>query len=203
MNFRLTHIVPTSIELVGGFFATLVIVLLANSQRLLNYYGLHSSDVVIKTSASSALNDTLKAIDSFSLTNTFVSFLIWALVGVLCFGILEALGSAYEEFRLEQEVSSQRYIHPSTFTRVKFWRGVFINTWSLAFGLIVLGAYSMLLLLAIIPLGLAYSRVFLLDVSLANTVYFAAGLLIIFFGLLLLNVVVRFLLHRRRIFDLG
>src|SRR6476661_526754 len=100
MKSRLNILVPSRVEYIGAFFLTLVIVLLANSQRLLNYYGLHYSDVVIKSSAGQAVRDALRVLDTFSLTNTVVLFLIWAIVGVLCFGILEALGSAYREFKL-------------------------------------------------------------------------------------------------------
>lgn len=203
MNFRSKYITPSPIELFGAFFLAIAIVLLANTQRLLNYYGLYSSDVVIRTSAGSAVRDALTVLDTFSFTNTVVLFLIWAAVGVLCFGLLEALGNAFREFKLEQDVSSRKYIHPSTFTRVSFWRGVVVNAWAAAICLGILVGYSLLLLLFVIPLGLAYSRIFLLDISLNTALYFVVGILIIFAGLVLLNIAVRFMLHRRTVFNLS
>ncbi len=203
MNLRLKYLAPNAFELIGSFCITVVIVLLANSNRLLNYYGLHSSNEVIKTSAGGAINQALTVIDSISFTDTVVTFLIWAGVGVLCFATIEALGNAYQEFKLEQQVSSWRYIHPLTFTRIKFWRGVFLNTWTLAFSLALLGVVSVLFALFVVPLGLAYSRVFLLDISLANTLNIVLGLVVIYFGLVVLNIVVRCMLHRRRIFGLN
>ncbi|MBC7581970.1 hypothetical protein H7097_03845 [Aeromicrobium sp.] len=203
MKIQFKQLAPQPLELFSGLFLTFTVILLANSKRLLNYYGLEGSDQVINTNASNTLSEGLRAIDSFTATNGVVTFLIWAVVGVFCFGIVEALGNGYRELRLERQVSSARYVHPVAFTKTGFWRGVLLNSFSLIVGLLLLAATSLLLLIFIIPLGLAYSRVFLFNVSLTTAVDISIGVAIVFVGLLLLNVMIRFMLHRRQIISLN
>lgn len=203
MKLHLKQLLPTSYELIGGGFLTIVIILLANSKQLLSYYGLQSSDQIIKSSAGQTLNSALRTIDSLSATDGIVTFLIWALVGVVCFGIVEGIARALSELKFENELSSGRYIHPATFTKVKFWRGVLLDTIALAFGVAVLLVGVFAFVLFFLPISLAYSRVFLFNVSLQNTLYMLLGFVVAFAGWLVLTVAVRFLLHRHRILSLS
>lgn len=199
MKFNLRQLLPTSYELIGGFFLTIAIIFFANSKQLLNYYGLQSSDNLIKSSAGHVATDFLKSLDSLSATDGVVTFLIWAVVGIICFGIVEAIARAYSELKFENDLSSRQYVHPATFTKLKFWRGVLVDSLSLGFGLIVLLVSVLVLTLFLIPLGLAYSRVFLFDVSVANALYMLLGIAVTLAGWVLLDISVRYLLHRHRI----
>lgn len=203
MKLHLKQLLPSSYELIGGFFLTLTIIIMANSKQLLNYYGLQSSDHLIKSSAGNAFSNALKTLDSLSATDGVVTFLIWAVVGIVCFGIVEAVGRTYSEIKLENDISSRQYIHPATFTKLKFWRGVILDSVTFAFGLAVLLVGVLVFSLFLIPLGLAYSRVFLFDVTVTNALYMLIGLVVTFAGWIVLDVAVRFLLHRHRIISLG
>lgn len=203
MKQRLRHLLPAPTELTGGIFLTVVILLLANTKRLLNFYGLHSSDELIKSSAGNVLSQALKTIDSFSATNGVVTFLIWAVVGVLCFGIVEALGHAYQEIKLQKQVSSKNYVHPASFNSGKFWQGIVLEACTLAGGLILLGVTCLAFMVFVVPLGLAYSRVFLFGISAQNALYMLLGMVVVLFGLLVVDSAVRCLLYRRRIFGLS
>lgn len=199
MKLQLKRLLPSPIEIFASVFLTLVIVLLANSRQLLNYYGLQSSDELIKSNAGNAVSQALRAVDSLSATDGVVTFLIWAVVGVICFGIVEAIGRAYREIEFENELSSRRYIHPATFTKAKFWEGVMLDSITLALALAIFMAVGFVLLLFVIPIGLVYSRVFLFNPSLLNALYMLLGLAVVFVGLVALNVAGRFLLFRRRL----
>jgi hypothetical protein len=175
------------------------IVLLANAKQLLSYYGLQSSDQVIKTSAGNVVSDALRTLDSFDATSNVVTFLIWAAVGAVCFVLVETLGDAYQQFQLERQVGSNKFIHPRNFSQPKFWWGIIIDTISLLFGVTLLAAAVMLFMLILLPYGLAYGRVFLFDFSLVNTLYVILGLAVVTLGLLLIDITVRFLLYRRKL----
>jgi hypothetical protein len=203
MKLNLKQLLPTSYELIAGFLLTITIIILANTKQLLSYYGLQSSDNLIKSSAGHAVSDALKAIDSLSATDGVVTFLIWAVVGILCFGIVEAIGRAYSELKFENDLSSGQYVHPATFTKLKFWRGVFVDSIALGLGLAVLLVDILAFTLFLIPLGLAYSRVFLFDISVVNGLYMLLGLVVTFVGWVALDIAVRFLLHRHRIVSLS
>ncbi|MGH7240802.1 MAG: hypothetical protein ACREGB_00720 [Candidatus Saccharimonadales bacterium] len=199
MKDRLKKLIPTSAELIGAFFASIAIIFAANSKQLLNYYGLQSSNQIVQSSSGKVMGDALRSLDSLSATASIVTFLIWAGVGILCFGIVEGMGHAYSELKLENDISSGRYIRPATFTKLKFWRGVVVDSVALAIGLAILVVTSLLLGVFLLPLGLAYSRVFLFDGSLAHAIYIVLAVALVFVGLVLVDIAVRFLLHRRRI----
>jgi hypothetical protein len=199
MKTRLGKIFPTLQEVILAAVLSAIIMLLANSRQLLSYYGLQASDEVIKTSAGNVFSDALKQLDSFSATSSVVTFLIWAVVGIICFALVESLSGAYQELRLERQISSNRYVHPTNFSTTTFWRGVFVNAFSLLIGLVLLAVVTILFMLIVLPSGLAYSRSFLFEPNLANAVYLLVGLAVMSVGLLLIDIVVRYLLNRRRI----
>jgi hypothetical protein len=199
MKINLKYIVPTKEEVATAGVISLFIVLLSNSKRLLSYYGLQSTDEVIKTNAGNAVTGGLQVLDSFSLTNSVVTFLIWAVVGIICFALVESLAGAYGELKLERQITSNRYIHPTNFSNGKFWRGVFYNTLSLFFGLTLLAVATMFFMLVILPSGLAYSRSFLFLPSAQNALYLLIGLMVLSVGLLLIDIAIRFMLNRRRL----
>lgn len=199
MKDKLKLLVPSSFELIGGLFVSIAVIFAANSRQLLSYYGLQSSNQLIQSNTGKVVHDALGAIDSLSATDGIVTFLIWAAVGVICFGFVEGLGHAYHELKLESDIAKGTYIHPATFTKAKFWRGVIVDSVSLAFGLLFLLIVCLFLGLFLLPLAMAYSRVFLFDTSAAHVVYILLAVVLIGAGLLLVDVAVRFLLHRRRV----
>lgn len=199
MKLHLKYLIPSVYEVVAVSFLTLLMVVLANSRQLLSYYGLQSSNQVLQSSASEATSRALSTLDSFSATDGIVTFLIWAAVGVVCYSIVMGLVRAYNEFEYEEKLSSNRYVHPSTFTKAKFWKGVLGDFIGTAVGLAVLAVAVYALMLMVLPVGLAYSRVFLFDVTIVNAAYFLLGLAIVFVGLLVVNICARALLQRHRL----
>lgn len=199
MNIHLKYLIPSVFEVIAVAFAAIVIVLLANSRQLLSYYDLQSSNQLIKSSAGGAMSQGLSRLDNFTWTGPVVTFLIWAGVGVICFSIAQGLVRAYQEFEFEEELSSNRYIHPSTFTKAGFWKGVAKDFAGTTVSLLLVAASVICFLLLVLPVGMAYSRVFLFGVSVSNFLYIVLGLTVIFAGLVVIDVLMRLLLQRRRL----
>jgi hypothetical protein len=202
MKIKTESLEPSALEIATAASLALGVVLLANTRQLLAYYNLESSDQFVRNSAGNVVEAALKAIDSLRATNGVVTFLIWAVVGVVCFGIVEAIASAIAEFRLESELSTRRYVHPAAFTKVKFWRGILFNSLTLFIGMILLATVILEFVVFVLPLGLVYSRPFLYNFTLSSLLDILLGVILIFVGLLIVNVCIRFLLWRRRVFSL-
>lgn len=199
MKLHLKYLVPSVFEVVGAGFVTVVLVLVANSHQLLNYYGLQSSDQVLRTSATGAVSSALDKLDGLTATASVVTFVIWAVVGMVCFSIVQSIGQTISELEFEEQLSSRRYIHPATFTKAHFWKGVVQDFVGLAASFALLAAAVSAFVLFVLPVGLAYSRLFLFTINLVNAGYFVIGLAVMFVGLLAVDICIRLLLQRRRI----
>jgi hypothetical protein len=202
MKINTRPLAPSAIEYAATASLAVGVVLLANTRQLLGYYNLETSNQVVKNSASNVVESALKSIDSLSATSGVITFLIWAAVGIVCFGIVEAFAGAVHEIRLESELSTQRYVHPATFSKAAFWQGVLRNILTLLLGLALLTAVSLEFALFLLPLGLAYSRPFLFNFTFTSLLDILLGIILIFLGLLVLDACMRLLLWRRRVFSL-
>lgn len=200
MNIKTKSSEPSKYEYIGLAFAALTLVMLANTRQLLSYYGLQASDQLVQSSATEATNRGLGSLDSLSATTNVVTFLIWAAVGVVCFAIVESIFAAFRELRLETELSSSRYVHPASFTKLKFWQGVARDAITFVISFLLLASSVFGFLLFILPLGFSYCRPLLFSTSLSNIAFFFIGLAIIYVSLLVIDVCIRLLLHRRKIF---
>jgi len=199
MTNKYARLLPGTFELVSLIFLTVLVVILGNSRQLLDYYGLSTTNTVLRQSAGDAITRGLSRLDSFSLTSTVVTFLIWAAVGLLCFSIAQAIARGYHEFQREEELSSNRYVHPSTFTRRDFWRHVAGNFGLLVVGLLLLAIVLYLFFGYIMPIGLTYAQLFLQGVSIIHAGYFLLGLAVIYVGLVAIDLSFRFLTQRHRL----
>ncbi len=202
MKTNTKRLVPSVLEYAVIALLTIGGVVLANSRQLLGYYGLSSSDQVVKSSTSGVVEGALKNIDSLSATSGVVTFAIWAVVGIVCFGIVEALAAGVNELRLEGELTTGRYVHPATFTKAKFWRGVLTNAVTLVIGLGLLAVTVIGFMLFVFPLGLAYSRPFLYNFTLIGLLDLVLGLVLIFVSLMIIDIAIRLLVWRRQVFSL-
>lgn len=190
---------PNALDLVAILFLSILLIILGNSHQLLSYYGLDSSTQLIQSSVGSVLNVGLGHLDSFKFTDTVVTFLIWAAVGVLCFSIVQALASVYHEVELDTELSSKRYIHPSTFTKASFWRHVITNFAILGLALLVTALALFALKAFILPIAFTYSRTFLIGLSIGSIGNLLIGLAMIYIWLTVLDVCFRVIFYHRQI----
>jgi len=199
LRFRLQRIVPSLYEIVGLLFLAIALLIVGNSQALLKYYGLNSSQQVIQQSTHTILSHGLGKIDSFSATDRVVTFAIWAFVGILCFSIVQAIGGMYHQFKEDEALSSNQYVHPSTFTRGKFWRSVFFDFSTLVLGLVALGLLVYGFFGFVVPTALDFSRQLMSGIGLESIEKLLLAGVIVYVWLLLIDVCLRLVGNRHRI----
>ncbi|HET6925162.1 MAG TPA: hypothetical protein VFH39_05000 [Candidatus Saccharimonadales bacterium] len=186
-------------EYVGLLFVALMILLLGNTQQLLEYYGFDTSGQVIKQGAHQAIASGLSKLDGLSFTDRVVTFVVWALIGVVCFSLVQLIGRVYHDFEEEEKVSSNRYVHPSTFRRADFWKQVALDfiVATISLGLLVAGV--VLLFAYVLPVALSYSESFLTHASLSHFINFLVGFFMVYVWSLVLAVIFKYYLHRHRL----
>ncbi len=198
MVSRIAHFKPSIFEFVGLSFVGFFVMILSNSQQLLQYYGLTSSGQLVKNGVGGAVSHGLGKLDNFSITASAVTFAIWAVVGMLCFSIVRALARVYQEVELDAELSSNRYIHPSTFKRGDFWRQVTEDFALLLISLLIFGAVLVVFVSVVLPASIAYGRDFLSDVSIIRLGDFLLGLVLLYVGLIVVDIALRLVLFHRQ-----
>ena len=198
-KLHLNTLVPSPWEVVACGVVGLTISLLGNSKLLISHYGLASSATTLSNHADTTLTNGLSKLDSYQATTTIVSFMVWAMIGLLTLSILQAIARLSQEVSYENNVSSNTYVHPSGFKRTSFWRqvllqsiGTFASVALLVAGIILFGLY-------VLPLGLIYVRVFLLEFSASNFLYGLLGYLLLLAGLLALDILARIVRWRYKI----
>jgi len=195
----LSKILPSVFDLVAIIFLAILTIILGNSHQLLSYYGFDSSSQVIKVGAGTAVNHGLTHLDTFKFTDTVVTFLIWALVGVFCFSMVRALATAYQEVKFEKQFSTNAYVHPSTFTKGKFWRQVATDFALLVLALVVTALSLYALVAFILPTAFAYTRTFLIGFALKESFSLLVGFGIIYVWFCWLDICARILVFHRKL----
>lgn len=197
INFH--RIIPTTAEFIGLLLLTVLVVFLGSTKTLINYYGLSSTDQLIQQSTSAAVSNGLSKLDAFSITDRLVTFLVWAGVGVLCFNIVQGISRLYHQLEEEEQVSSNRYIHPKTFARSAFWRGVAIDFIGTVSCLALLAAALYCLVGYVLPVSLTYTQTFLTGPSLAHAGQFAIGFFMLYGWIVVLTIAFKLLINRHRL----
>jgi hypothetical protein len=198
-NQKVLKVLPTSFELVALILLDIMIVLLGNSHALLTYFGLQSSNAVLQEGAGAAVTRSLAHLDSLSLTDQVVTFMIWAGVGIFCYSVVQSIAKVYHEVEFDRELSSSHYVHPATFTKAKFWKQVIIDFAVLMLTVLVVALMVYILLAYVLPVTLAYCRAFMAGVSLISIVDIVIGLALMYVWLLFLNICLRIVVHHRQL----
>jgi len=196
---KLQRIIPTWFEAIGLFVLVVLFVLVGSTPQLLEYYGLNNANQVIKQGAGHAITTGLGRLDGLSFTASAVTFLVWAVVGILCFAIVQALSRVYQEVKEENQVSSSRYIHPNTFARATFWRQVALDFVSIFLSLAILIAGFYLLFAFVLPAALAYTQELLTGNGFQHLGGFVLGFCILYGWVLVLAAILKFVINRHRL----
>jgi|GEM_PF-1728028 len=200
MKIHYDRFLPLPYELLILLFVDVLLLILGNARRMIDYYGLHNSDTLIRSGASTVVTGGLSKIDSFSFTDPVVTFGMWALIGIFCFSAVQGIVRIYREVEDDKELSSSDYVHPDNFARGSFWERVlldfataFVSMLLIVAGLIVLWAF-------VLPTSLEHARAFLLDVSFVHLVDLVLGLVIMYAWLVIFFVLVKAFVNRHRLF---
>lgn len=198
-TIKIDRILPTLFEAAGMFVVASAILIIGNTKSLLDYYSLGSLNEVLQNSAGQAVRSGLDKVDSYSFTYSLVTFLVWAIIGVVCFSIAQVAISVYNELRQEEQVSSNAYIHPRSFRRSLFWKQVLTDLVLSAVGMFGLLGGLFLLLLYVLPISLTYTRSFLVGFEIMRAPWFLIGFFMLYLWMLILTTVLKLTLNRHRL----
>src|SRR4051812_34064801 len=98
MKINFGKLVPGKAELLFCVFLAVSIGLLSNTKLLLDTQGLGSTVTTISESAGQTIGQSLAKLDTYQLTNTVVTFAVWALIGLLTLSIIQGFGHVLYEF---------------------------------------------------------------------------------------------------------
>jgi hypothetical protein len=192
----------STIELAAcGFFAVLLS-LAANSAYVLHYYGISEATGVIGSSIGNLVNTGLVRLDSYQLTPTIVTFSVWALVGLFVLSVVHAVARVFGEIAYQHDLTTNHYVHPANFNRRKFLVSTLQNLLASFVAFCAAIALFTLFFLYVLPIGIVYTRVLLLDPSLINALYGLLGVAVLAVGLAFLVFAVRLVAWRLHVIGL-
>jgi len=192
-------IIPTTFELWCVACCAAALLLAGNAKLLLEHYNLISSSTVVGQELSDRFTSGLGVLDSFSLTPGLVTFTVWGAIGLIVFSLAQAVLRASNALHYERDLGSNRYVHPESFSRERYWQRVAQDSLA-SFGLLCLLAVAGgFYLLCIVPVSFFYLQGFLLHLSLSRLMNALLGIFTAFAGTLGLYIILKLVLwHHRR-----
>ncbi len=199
MKIHIGRLVPTKTELLFCAFLTAVIALLSNSSLLLSTLGLTSAAASIRSGASETISEGLTKLDSYELTNTIVTFAVWALIGLFTLSIIQAVGHVIYEFNEENRLSSNAYVHPKNFSRKGFWHEVFMTTLGTFLVAVIAVGYIFIFCIYLLPISALYIGAYISNFQTSELPYALLGLAILFVSIVGLNICARLIRFRHQL----
>lgn len=196
---RYDRILPSPFALLSIVPLTVLLVAVLDLQSVINYYRLDRSSQIVHQTAGAAVTGGLSHLDHLKATNTIVTFLIWGIVGIFCFSLVQMVPRVYREFQMSKQLSSDAYLHPATFVRATFLRSVILDFVGLAVCLLGLAVLIGIFLTVALPLGLQQTRLFLLGFSWPHLPNLLYGLVIVYIWLVVCWAWLKLIWNRRRL----
>jgi len=105
----------------------------------------------------------------------------------------------YHEVEFDKELSSNQYVHPTSFTKLHFWKQVIIEFTVLFIALLVtvLAVYGFVAY--IVPTAVDYSRTFLIGLSVGNIGNLLIGVAIMYVWLVFIALCLHIVLRYREL----
>ena len=176
MKQKLLVALPSSLETWGVAFFSVVIAVLGNTHDLLQRYGLISSSRIVHDQLGKGVSQGLHTLDSFAVTQNATTFIVWGLVGLVTFSIIQTIWHTSQRVQYEEAVSSNAYIHPQNFTRRAYWRSIVTDLClTIAFSALVFVVAVVHVLFAF-PFATHHVGHFLLQISISNIPDLLTGL---------------------------
>lgn len=204
MRLHLGSVTPTHQDIVRSSVFALCLIALANLYQGINYYIFKPAGKPAPASTHDLLVTLLSRTDTYQPTETLVTFLFWALIGLGLLAILQ--GCLHTGRRLSHLKRISDHAKRARQSRLRLYATVgkqlFLTTLSsfmaLTAALFIFAFFG----LCIVPVGVLYTRVFLFSPTPFNLVYGLMGLCLTFIGLMLATVAVRLVAARRRLIRL-
>lgn len=201
MSIKFNRILPNTFQSVAVFILAIFVIVLGNTKQILHYYGLNSSTQVIHNTTSSAITSGLGRLDNFQATAGLVTFGIWAVIGLFCFSIVQMIVRVYRGLEEDEALSSNRYVHPATFVRKAFWKGVLGDFVGLILSVLLLAVVCYLFVGYGLAISLADTRLFLHGVSVARIGDVLLGFVLLYAWLLVITSCLKLVFNRRKLFS--
>ncbi|HSX30562.1 MAG TPA: hypothetical protein VLE99_01475 [Candidatus Saccharimonadales bacterium] len=183
LSSRLWSFVPTSFETWCVLFVSLAIVALGNAQIILARFGLVQSSELVQARLGHGVTSGLTKLDSFTITQTAATFLVWAGIGLVAFSFVYAVLRTSERIEYRKALSSNEYIHPAAFNRASFMRTAITGALLSFTTLVLFLAGTALYLHYVMPSSFVHIRRFLLlDPSLSHFGSLCLGAMALFAG---------------------
>lgn len=111
-------------ELLGAVGTAVAVFFLASVPTIIRHLQLTQAQTLLLDKTEHAITSFLAVLDSFSFTNTVVTFLFWGFIGIIIYGLTTALVRLWQAGEEEKELISDEYVHPAGFSKKQFWRQI-------------------------------------------------------------------------------
>lgn len=115
---------PNMLEVLAAIGAGLIVFFLASIPTLIGHFHLTQAQTLLVDKAGRGVGKALSVLDSFSFTNTVITFLFWGVIGIFIYGLSASLVKLWQASEEEKELASDDYIHPEGFSKKKFWKQI-------------------------------------------------------------------------------
>lgn len=205
MKLHLSSVSPTGRDIVRCSIFALGLVAIGNLYQSVNYYIFKPANQPAPQTTHDLIVAVMARIDAYQPSPTIITFLFWALVGVVVLALIQGLVHALRRVSYLQFASSRygRHLHARPLSRWAFWKQWFITAvgsfMALTTALFIFSFFA----LCIVPVGVVYTRIFLFSPTPFNLVYALMGLTMMFIGLVLTTIGIRLIIARRRLIRLS
>lgn len=192
---------PGGIDVAYSVAVTALILFVLGTPTILDKYNTFGAREVLASDMGSFVSRVLLRIDELSFTNNVVTFLLWALVGVVVYALVSSLLRALAKAELERELASDTYVHPAAFSRTKFWREeLLISVTTVGSMLLVLAACAFVFL-TLLPSATVHLRSLITSNANLNIWPTVASALLLIIGINLIITAYKLWRHRAVLFE--
>lgn len=114
----------TAFEVFSSIGVGVIVFFLITIPTMIRHFELTQAQTVLLDKVGHNTQKILSRLDSLSFTNTVVTFLFWGLIGILIYGLTTALVRFWQAGEEDKELASDEYVHPTGFSRRRFWKQI-------------------------------------------------------------------------------
>lgn len=205
MKIHLSSISPTHHDIVRSGIFAFCLVALGNAYQVINYYVFRPAGKPAPQSTHELLVAVLSRTDAYQPTQTVVTFLFWAIIGLFLLAVLQGIAHTHRRvYHLKRASMRARQAQkPRMKVYVTLCKHVLLTSLSSFMALSTALFIFAFFVLCIVPVGVVYTRVFLFTPTPFNMVYALMGLSLTFIGIVLATIAVRLIAARRRLIRLA
>jgi hypothetical protein len=204
MKIHLSSIAPTHQDIVRSSVFALCLVALGNMYQVINYYIFQPAGKPAPQSTHDLLVTIVAKTDAYQPTQTVVTFLFWALMGLILLAVMQGGMHTLNRVAYLKRASAhaKRTRQPRKRVYMVLGKQLVLTSLSSFMALSTALFIFAFFVLCIVPVGVVYTRIFLFSPTPFNLVYALMGLCLTFIGLVLATVGVRLIAARRRLIRL-